>query len=161
MLQLDHVCLIFKIEMNNMYLLFLCHSSPPPGDFHFNVHASPHNERSAQLLPSVCALSLQANSANITHVLLPYCQKLASHFLFPSPSHFPENYSSGSGINIINVEGKTETEEGGTGAQSMFLCVGENTGRKRLLPGSRANLGQNFLGPSLTSKTKTCLLNGL
>lgn len=109
-----------------------------------------------------CALSLQANLANITHVLLPYCQKLASHFLFPSPSHFPENHSCGAAaINIINVEGKTETEEGGTGVQSMFLRVGENTGRKRLLLGSRANLGQNFLGPGLSSEAPTCLLNGL
>lgn len=142
-------------------MLFLCHSSTPPGDVRFNTHVSPRNERSAQLLPSACALSLQANLANITHVLLPYCQKLASHFLFPCPSHFPKNHSCGASINIINVEGKTETEEGGTGVQSMFLCVGENTGRKRLLPGSRANLGQNFLGPSLTSEAQTCLLNRL
>lgn len=74
---------------------------------------------------------------------------------------FPENHSCGVAINIINVEGKTETEEGGTGAQSRFLCVGKNTGRKRLLPGSRTNLGQNFLGLSLTSEAQTCLPNGL
>lgn len=54
----------------------------PPGDVHFSVHASPRNEHSAQLLPSMCAFSLRASSANITHLLLPYCQKLASRFLF-------------------------------------------------------------------------------
>lgn len=86
-----------------MYTLFLCHSGPPPGDVRFNVHVLPHNERTAQLLPSACALSLQANLANITHVLLPYCQKLASHILFPSSSHFPENRSCGAAINIVNV----------------------------------------------------------